>query len=236
MSVVPSLSTVLSLLSFLTTVFALARVGAAAFSANQHQHQAQRPWPYAKAAQPAANLLQLQLGGPGSSMSLAQAIRLGVAAEGEKEKGVGYIGGHDLVRWTGNAAGARRPSLLFRPRESSRISLPVLASCNYLTTPFYYLECNYDTASPFPDHAKPLSMAKLIMSRHVRGVPHSIHFTSISNIHYTGSKTKEDQTDPHLLPHDDRRGFHRSRRRSHRRARGWSRKYDNENDLDGLHP
>lgn len=133
MSVVPSLSTVLSLLSFLTTVFALARVGAAAFSANQnqHEHQAQRPWPYAKAAQPAASLLQLQLGGPGSSMSLAQAVRLGVAAEGEKEKGVGYIGGHDLVRWTGNAGGVRRPGLLFRPREFP--SGFCAASCSYLT-------------------------------------------------------------------------------------------------------
>ena len=39
MSALPSLSTVLSLLSLFTTVFALARVGAAAFTANQNHHQ-----------------------------------------------------------------------------------------------------------------------------------------------------------------------------------------------------
>ena len=39
MSALPSLSTVLSLLSLFTTVFALARVGAAAFTANQNHNQ-----------------------------------------------------------------------------------------------------------------------------------------------------------------------------------------------------
>ena len=155
MSVIPSLSTVLSLLSFLTTVFVLARVGAAAFSANNSRHNpnsspdssetgAPRPtWvTYTKAAtQPAAHLLQLQLAGgggpassgvpgPGTEMSFAQAVRFGLTIGGagkdnkktnndrEKGKMVEYIGGHDLVRmpattWTG----ARRPGLLFRPRE-----------------------------------------------------------------------------------------------------------------------
>ncbi|KAI5120530.1 hypothetical protein M0805_004538 [Coniferiporia weirii] len=128
MSTLPSVSTVLSLLSFLATVFALARVGAAAFSANQSTNTAQVP-----------RHVHLQLDGP-HSMSLSQAIRFGVGAEREKEKntmGVGYVGGHELVRMPStNWSSVRRPGLLFRP------------------------------PSPFPDQQKPLSMAKLIMSRH----------------------------------------------------------------------
>lgn len=161
MSAVPSLSTILSLLSFLTTVFALARVGAAAFSANNHQTVRDSPespsagagaertttWSaYTRAAQPAAHLLQLQLGGPGpgsvtgagAEMSFAQAVRFGLSLEGgkerdtkdrkgEKEKIVGYIGGHDLVRMPASTwTGMRRPGLLFRPREFDLLFLPLL--------------------------------------------------------------------------------------------------------------
>ncbi|KAL5514588.1 hypothetical protein ACEPAG_1904 [Sanghuangporus baumii] len=181
MGVIPSLNTILSLLSFLTVIFALARVGAAAFSANQAQEDSasgseanspgekthHRSWQLSRAvAAPAAHLLQLQLTGgvtesggmpspfarfgPSTpSNDLLQAIRYGLSGgvpkQGmrDKEKGkdtermVEYIGGHELVRMPASTwTGARRPGILFRP------------------------------PSPFPDQTKPLSMAKLIMSRH----------------------------------------------------------------------
>ncbi|KAH8112910.1 hypothetical protein DFH11DRAFT_1728247 [Phellopilus nigrolimitatus] len=129
MSAIPSLSTMLSLLSLFTTVFALARVGAAAFSANQtHAQVLQHP--------------PLHLAGAGG-MSLAQAVRCGVAAERGKDglKGAdgvgvaaGYVGGHELVRMPWSSV--HRQGLVFSP------------------------------PSPFPDKQRPLSMAKLIMSRH----------------------------------------------------------------------
>lgn len=159
MSIIPSLSTLLSLLSFLTTVFVLARVGAAAFSANVGQPQDSDPSSSVTPSK-AAQLLQFQLGRPASGreistgMSLLQAaIRFGSASakdekererlirdnNSERERGMmmGYIGGHELVRMPASTwTGVRRPGLLFRP------------------------------PSPFPDQTKPLSMAKLIMSRH----------------------------------------------------------------------
>lgn len=85
-----SISTLLSLLSFLTTVFALARVGAAAFSANQpNPNFASSPGPFQIPTTSSGN----------SGMSISQAFRLGtVEKEKEKEDVVGYIGGHELVR------------------------------------------------------------------------------------------------------------------------------------------
>ena len=111
MSVLPSISTVLSLISFLTTVFALARVGAAAFSANQQHPQ------FSSAPGP----LHIPLpGGAASSgqMSLSQALRFGTGKEKDNDGDVvGYIGGHELVRMpSANWTSIRKP-LLFRPRE-----------------------------------------------------------------------------------------------------------------------
>lgn len=67
---------------------------------------------------------------------------------------------------------------------------------------------------------------------YVASLFHSFHFHFSYLLHYTRSKTKEDRADPHLLPHDDRQGSHRHH--SHRRARGWSRKYDNDDCICDL--
>ena len=112
MSVLPSISTVLSLISFLTTVFALARVGAAAFSANQQHPQF--------SSAPGPLHIPLAGGAAGSGpMSLSQALRFGSGKkkDNDEEDVVGYIGGHELVRMpSANWTSIRKP-LLFRPRE-----------------------------------------------------------------------------------------------------------------------
>ena len=106
MSVLMSISTLLSLLSFLTTVFALARVGAAAFSANQpNPNFASSPGPF-----------QIPTTSGNNGMSLSQAFRLGTV-EKEEDDVVGYLGGHELVRMPSASWAPIRKGLLHPPRE-----------------------------------------------------------------------------------------------------------------------
>jgi len=121
-----SFTSVLSLLTFLTTVLALVRVGSAAFLSNQNQLQFQ--------------LAERCGGAPTAQMILAHGVGLGTGAvDGGVYKG--FVGGHELVRMPVSWAALRRPSLLFRP------------------------------PSPGYDSQRPLSMAKLIMSRHTHRRP-----------------------------------------------------------------
>ena len=118
MSLIPSLSTALSVLCFLTTIVALARVGAAAFSANQGPNRSQFEKPHAQ--QVMFDLQQLA----DQPLSLAQMIKLSLGRlqdagrDSEKGRTVEYVGGAELVRMPASSwNGARRPALLFRSRE-----------------------------------------------------------------------------------------------------------------------
>jgi len=140
MSIVLSISTVLSLLSFLTTVLALIRVGSAAFNNNLVQSQLQ--------------LAALPLRGAAGVGPEMQALAVGLDEKSENSDGCvkadiglkgGYLGGHELVRMPVNWSSVRKPAFLLRP------------------------------SSPIDNFRKPkpLSMAKLIMSRHSQRRPRS---------------------------------------------------------------
>lgn len=116
MSVLLSISSILSLLTFLTTVLALVRVGTAAFASNQ---------PFKQQA-PGISMQPLRLQWAGDGMSLSKAMRLGMkdAREEERANGAelenGYLGaGAPLLRMS--SVGMLSPS--GRPREYSFISI-----------------------------------------------------------------------------------------------------------------
>ena len=88
MSALPSLSTVRSLLSLFTTVFALARVGAAAFTANQNHHQFPQ-----SSSHPVLQLhhfdqkqQQLQQQQQQRQLSLAQVVRFSIGGKADRDK------------------------------------------------------------------------------------------------------------------------------------------------------
>lgn len=116
MSVLLSISSILSLLTFFTTVLALVRVGTAAFASNQ---------PFKQQA-PGISMQPLRLQWAGDGMSLSKAMRLGMkdAREEERANGAelenGYLGaGAPLLRMS--SVGMLSPS--GRPREYSFISI-----------------------------------------------------------------------------------------------------------------
>lgn len=118
MSFIPTLSTALSVLCFLTTIVALARVGAAAFSANQGPNKSQFEKPQTQ--QVMFDLQQFSE----QPLSLAQLLKLSLGRlqeagrDSEKGRAVEYVGGAELVRMPASSwNGARRPALLFRSRE-----------------------------------------------------------------------------------------------------------------------
>lgn len=105
MSFVLSISSILSLISFFTTVLALVRVGSAAFSSNQAA-QAQ---------------IQLKLGLAKSAEAHEMTLTaLRIAGKQENRTGLEqYVSEHDLVRMsTASWQSVRKPGLLFRPRKS----------------------------------------------------------------------------------------------------------------------
>ena len=157
MSALPSLSTVLSLLSLFTTVFALARVGAAAFTANQNHNQFPQ-----SSSHPVLQLhhfdqkqQQLQQQQQQRQLSLAQVVRFSIGGKADRDKqrefggtlggGVAYghsggvgVGGHEqLIRMppssdgtlTRKSATTAATGMLFRPRECT---IPFFLCCYML--------------------------------------------------------------------------------------------------------
>ena len=122
MSFIPSLSTALSALCFLTTIIALVRVGAAAFSANQGPDRSQFDKQLDKSPQAEQVMFGLQqLSDQPISLSQMLKLSFGRLQEGgrDNEKGrIEYVGGAELVRMPASSwNGTRRPALLFRSRE-----------------------------------------------------------------------------------------------------------------------
>lgn len=155
MSVLLSISSILSLLTFLTTVLALVRVGTAAFASNQ-------PFRQQTGVQP----LRLQWASVGESMSLSRTMRLGIKAEREEKERAngaelenGYLGGAPLVRMS--SLGMLSSSA--RPREHS---------FSHRTVPSFSCR-RVAAASPYPriNVPAPISMAKLIISRQNKRKP-----------------------------------------------------------------
>lgn len=117
MSIVLSISSVLSFISFLTTVLALIRVGSAAFTYSQAaQHDQVQSLPF-------------KFGGE-NGLSLSEVIRIGINTEREKERKAaaeqggmrmgGYLVGadHPRVSLMGGLAPPRKAGTLLRPRKS----------------------------------------------------------------------------------------------------------------------
>lgn len=127
MSVLLSISSVLSLLTFLTTVLALVRVGTAAFASNQPFRQ--------QAPHIGVQPLRIQWTSGEEGMSLSRALRMGIKAEREEKERAngaelenGYLGGAPLVRMSSMGMLSSSARALGRPREHLFISLSLL--CN----------------------------------------------------------------------------------------------------------
>jgi len=142
MSVLLSISSILSLLTFLTTVLALVRVGTAAFASNQPFRQ--------QAPHIGVQPLRIQWAGGEEGMSLSRALRLGFKAEREEKQRAngaglenGYLAGAPQVRMSSMGMLSSSARALGRPPSPyPRLNVPA-----------------------------PISMAKLIISRQNRRKP-----------------------------------------------------------------
>ncbi|PAV18243.1 hypothetical protein PNOK_0672900 [Pyrrhoderma noxium] len=177
MSALPSLSTVLSLLSLFTTVFALARVGAAAFTANQNHHQFPQSSSHPvlqlhhfdQKQQHQQHQQQLQLQQQQRQLSLAQVVRFSIGGKADRDKqrefGGTLGGGVAYGHGGGVGVGVGGHEQLIRMPPSSDGTLTRKSATTTATGMLFR------PPSPFP--GQPLSMAKLIMLRHNQRRPRS---------------------------------------------------------------